>query len=358
MSDVNLLEKSVFKIRTAAGSGTGFLPRGSKYVVTNYHVVEGFQEVSVGWKNRAFKAEVILVVPARDLAFLKLDVSQHWPEAQGIEHSGGEPIKKQDAVSALGYPLGFPFSITDGIVSSESQPLGGTKYIQTDTAVNPGNSGGPLVDHTGRVVGVVTCKISGADRMGYALPFEWVSEELAELERGAPAAYTVKCPSCNVRMAGAQEYCESCGGEVNSAFFEQLPLSTLGVFVEGALKAQGIDPVAARGGTNYWDFYSGSAKIRVFYNGNDYLIATSPLALLPKADLGKVFEYILSYKNPPYFLSLSENEVYLSYRLHRTDVQNPKRAPGLQKMLSGFLDKADEMDNYLMENYACLPIDG
>jgi len=147
MSELEKIFPVVVKINTAEGSGTGVYLKQEDVIVTNYHVVGGFRKVGVETQTKVtLPADVILVNPLLDIAILKPHKILDVPHATFQRHS---TISNTDKVSVLGFPFGMPFQVTEGIISSVKQVLSGQTYIQTDAAVNPGNSGGPVVNMKG-----------------------------------------------------------------------------------------------------------------------------------------------------------------------------------------------------------------
>src|SRR3989344_1202816 len=159
--------RSVVSIRTNAAQGTGFIISSDGYVVTNAHVLEYARYAQViDYSKKAQYAELVDYDVDLDIALLKIDGS-----FEPLEFS--EDVSVGEKVIAIGNPLGLSFSVTEGIISSENREVEGfsnARYIQTDVALNPGNSGGPLINTDGKVIGINNFKISGAENIGFALP--------------------------------------------------------------------------------------------------------------------------------------------------------------------------------------------
>jgi hypothetical protein len=265
-----------------------------------------------------------------------------------------ENLKNMDRVSVLGFPFGMPFTVTEGIISTTKQLVQGKNYILTDAAVNPGNSGGPLVTGNGEIVGVTTSKFSEADNIGFALPIDEVIEELKNYKENPDFVYSVKCPSCSYLLYEKVENCPNCGDRIKETLFEEYQLSNLSIFVEEIFKDLNTNSILARKGPDFWEFYQSNALIRIFIYKTDYLFATCPLVKLPKSDLQDLYLYLLSYPHPPYTYGISEGLIYLSYRIHLSDIKyNP--SDSIQKNLLNFVLKVEEMHKYLMEEFGCLP---
>lgn len=351
MTDIHTtLASAVFKINTSSGSGTGFYLKSRGIVVTNYHVIAGNKEVALEdqQKNR-FLAKVIQVNPDADLAFLEPEQEFDTPE---LDIDSGADLASGHKVYVLGFPFGLPYTITEGIVSNVRQLMDGKHYIQTDAAVNPGNSGGPVVNANGAVVGVTTAKFTNADNVGFAIPLEVLVLELGSLEQNPERKYTVKCKSCKHLLFEKTEYCPNCGSNIDESLFDEAELSKFARFVEEALEGLGMNPVLARTGYDFWVFHQGSSQIRIFVFNQNYLYATSPLNSLPNQNLEGLYTYILSNPVDPYSLGIHENHIYISYRVHITEVFS-KHAEDIKKNLTNLALKADEMDNFFVEEFGC-----
>ena len=177
---------SVFGAYTEEEAGSGWIIDSNGLVVTNNHVVEGASSVTVTLEDgRTFAAQAVYSDAFSDLAVIKID-AQNLPAAKLGDSSS---LRMGDWVVAIGNSLGMGISATKGIVSatgvSVTESAGNTLYnlIQTDAAINAGNSGGPLVNLAGEVVGINSVKISdvGVEGMGYAISIEEASPILQQL---------------------------------------------------------------------------------------------------------------------------------------------------------------------------------
>jgi S1-C subfamily serine protease len=170
--------------RSGTGSGVLFAPDG--YLLTNSHVVAGAVKVSASLTDGSrYAAAVIGDDPATDLAVLRL-------AATGLPHAAfgsSNTLRVGQLVVAIGNPLGFQATVTAGIVSALGRTLrspGGRlieSVIQTDAPLNPGNSGGPLVDGAGRVVGINTAMIGRAQGLCFAIGIDTAVDVTARLMR-------------------------------------------------------------------------------------------------------------------------------------------------------------------------------
>lgn len=164
--------------RMAQSLGSGVIVRADGIVVTNNHVVEGGQEITVALNDRReFPAKVLLADPRTDLAILKIDLpgNERLP-VLAMDDSGDTQVG--DLVLAIGDPFGVGQTVTNGIVSALNRITdptgeGGSAYIQTDAAINPGNSGGALVDMDGDLIGVnsfILSRSGSSSGVGFAIP--------------------------------------------------------------------------------------------------------------------------------------------------------------------------------------------
>jgi serine protease Do len=168
--------------------GSGFIASPDGYVVTNHHVVAGGGQIVVRLdRGVEHPARVVGTDPATDLALLKVEAAglPSLPMGDSDRLEVGEPVM------AIGNPFGLDQTVTTGIVSAKERFIGSGPYddfIQTDASVNPGNSGGPLIDHRGAVVGINTAIFSqtgGSVGIGFAIPINLAKTVLPQLrDRG------------------------------------------------------------------------------------------------------------------------------------------------------------------------------
>ena len=168
------------------GSGSGFLIDREGYILTNHHVIAGAERITVTMADgRAFRGQVVGSDPAIDVALLKVPADGRLPEAA---LGNSDSLRVGEWVCAIGNPLGYVHSVTVGVVSFIGRKLFDKSlddYIQTDAAINFGNSGGPLINSAGEVVGINSAISSRASNIGFAVPINQAVAILPQLkERG------------------------------------------------------------------------------------------------------------------------------------------------------------------------------
>ena len=178
---------SVVHVGTGRGGGSGVLVSRDGLVLTNSHVVAGATRLHVtSTDGKRLPAAVLGDDPATDLALLRLESDLEAPPA---ELGDSDALRPGQVAIAIGNPLGFSSTVTAGVISALGRSLAGRggrpieDLIQTDAALNPGNSGGALVDSAGRVVGINTAMIAGAQNICFAVAANTAVHVLGQLVR-------------------------------------------------------------------------------------------------------------------------------------------------------------------------------
>ena len=221
----------------SSAAGTGIIVTADGYILTNKHVIDGATKINVVLDDGTTYENVKLVVtdPLNDIAFLKIsDVSDLKPATLG----NSKTITVGQQVIAIGNALGqYQNSVTSGIISGTGRSLTATDstgsmsenltdMIQTDAAINSGNSGGPLLNAAGEVIGINTATGSGVENIGFAIPISSVKGMLSQLvETGKAARAYIGVYSVEITPDVAKEY--------------NLPVST-GVYLYNSAKYSAI----------------------------------------------------------------------------------------------------------------------
>lgn len=178
--------------RPAEGVGTGMIINEEGYVLTNYHVVQGAQnnkvKITLG-NNKQVNGKVVNYDANYDVAVVKITDKVDIPAT--VELGDSDNLQVGESVVAIGNPLGTDFfgSVTTGVVSALNRKIqvdtNSASYIQTDAAINSGNSGGPLINSNGQVIGINTAKIKdgGVEGLGFAIPINAVKNKIPDLSK-------------------------------------------------------------------------------------------------------------------------------------------------------------------------------
>ncbi len=224
-------------------SGSGFAIDGDGHVLTNSHVVDGAERITVqvGEENETREAELVGADPSSDVALLRVEESDGL---QPLEMGDSSQVEIGDPVVAIGNPFGLDRTVTSGIVSAKQRQIQApngfsiSDVLQTDAAVNPGNSGGPLLDASGRVIGInsqIATSGGGNQGVAFAVPIE-TARDVAEqlLDDG-----TVE-----------RAYLGISGGDLTPEAAEALDLAVdRGVLVESVVQNGPADKAGIEGAT-------------------------------------------------------------------------------------------------------------
>jgi serine protease Do len=165
------------------GAGTGFLIDAEGYILTNHHVIDGAERITVKLTDgRTFRAQVVGSDPETDIAVIKVDAETSLPHAA---LGNSDDLRVGEWVCAIGNPLAYEHTVTVGVVSFIGRKLFDTSldnYIQTDAAINFGNSGGPLINMRGEVVGINSAISRQASSIGFAVPINQARAILPQLK--------------------------------------------------------------------------------------------------------------------------------------------------------------------------------
>ncbi|MBL7058987.1 trypsin-like peptidase domain-containing protein [Candidatus Pacearchaeota archaeon] len=178
--------KGVVTIQTNSAQGTGFIISSEGYVITNAHVLADDQgHLATGIRiitsdQTPVGAEFIGYDGELDVALLKVEGDYHQ-----LELGNSDDTQIGEKVIAIGNPLGLQFSVTEGIISAKERPgaNGISAYFQTDAALNPGNSGGPLINKQGKIIGINNFKISTGENLGFALESNYLKNIINQISQ-------------------------------------------------------------------------------------------------------------------------------------------------------------------------------
>jgi len=224
--------------RAQMGTGSGVIVNADGYIITNNHVINNSNELSVTLNNnRTYKAEIVGSDPITDIALLKIDADGDLPF---VTFADSDEVKVGEWVLAVGNPFNLTSTVTAGIISAKARDLSGTSsqsFIQTDAAVNPGNSGGALVNTRGELIGINTAISS---------------------QTGSYVGYSFAVPS-NIARRVIEDIMEYgnvqngilgiSGGALNSEVSKDFGVSdTQGIYVDSVIESSGAEKAGIKKG--------------------------------------------------------------------------------------------------------------
>ena len=171
--------------RKASALGSGFIIKENGIVITNNHVIKDAEDILVRIGTKEYKAKVVGADPYMDIAVLKMETKDKF---KAVKFGDSDKARVGDWVVAIGNPFGLGGTVTSGIISARNRDINLTRYddfIQTDASINQGNSGGPLFNLEGEVIGINTAIIapgqSGSIGIGFAIPANAASNVIDQL---------------------------------------------------------------------------------------------------------------------------------------------------------------------------------
>ncbi len=174
--------QGVVTIKTDVSQGTGFIIDSRGFIVTNAHVLSGANYANVFTHNmKKYESQLVGYDLNMDLALLKIN-----GDFYEMKLADSDEVQVGQKVIAIGNPLGLSFTATEGIISAKDRKGINEKpiYFQTDVSLNPGNSGGPLINTKGEVIGINNFKISGAENIGFVLEINPAKKTINKITQG------------------------------------------------------------------------------------------------------------------------------------------------------------------------------
>lgn len=320
---IDFYQDIVLQISNHHGNGSGFYLKDRNIIVTNNHVVEESREVLVSGKKMEKRMEKVLFFdPQYDIAFVDATGNPDIPEAKLSLTTG---LKEGDSVVAIGHPYGFNYTATQGIISKMERLNSGMKYIQIDAAINPGNSGGPLINSAGEIAGINSSKIMNAENIGFAIPLNYLKEDLDAFQEKFKGKPLVRCNGCSNVMEDIEikdDYCPFCGNEIKlpKSAEEEDEVAGIGAIIEKIIAKHISDVRLARKG-GAWELEAGGAKISIRYTNNKFVVGDVRLCKLPKENIKEMYEFMLkeNYSLEWLTFSLNKQEVFLSFIIFDQD---------------------------------------
>ncbi len=284
---------SVVYIGTGEGSGSGFVWDTEGHIVTNFHVVHGAEEIRVRfWDGREASAEIVGEDADSDLAVIKVD--PRGLELRPVRLGDSLKVRVGERAIAIGNPFGLVGTMTAGIVSAVGRSINAPsnylipEAIQTDAAVNPGNSGGPLLNSRGEVIGIVSqirSPVRANAGIGFAVPIHIAKRVVPGLIREGKYEHPF------IGISGT-----TLSPEVNEVL--GFPPDLRGAYVNKVVPGYGADKAGIRGGSERTDYvlgYDEQGRPEYLYKGGDVIIAINDYPVRKFDDL---LVYLFRYASP------------------------------------------------------------
>ena len=351
---IEFFTEVVIQIATPHSKGTGFYLKSHNLIVTNEHVVRENRNVIIVGKNIPRQVlPVVFLDPKFDIAFIKPYEMLDIPE---VSLAKKHNLKVGQRILALGHPFGFVYSATSGIISSLTFLRGDIQFTQHDAALNPGNSGGPLVNIEGVIVGINTFIYRSGENIGFALPINYLEKSLEEYKAGNKR-FATRCENClhiTFKEEKGDKYCFHCGSEIQLPhLIEPYSPSGVGKTIEELIQFLGFEVAISRVGQDNWEVIRGSAKINISYHERTGLItADAYLALLPENEIDVLYTFLLeeNYKLNGLTFSVQGQDIILSLLLYDRYLNRET----LAEIFENLFEMADYYDNILVEEYGAL----
>ncbi|MCB0663253.1 MAG: trypsin-like peptidase domain-containing protein [Saprospiraceae bacterium] len=341
----------IIQIATPFSTGTGFYLKDWHLIVTNEHVVRDNKEVIVDGEDFEKALVRVLYTDVKyDLAFIECPQNFQLPEVNLHED---KDYAEGDPVIAIGHPFGLKYTATQGIISNTSHVQEEINYLQHDAALNPGNSGGPLVNQRGEIIGVNTFIVRNGQNIGFSLPAFYLQQSLEDYKANGNEI-SARCSSCfNVvdEKKVNNGYCGICGSKIKlPSFAEEYEPYGVEKTIEELLEKLGYDVRLARRGPSNWEIIKGSAKINIsYYEKNGLIIGDAYLCVLPSENILPIYEFLLrrNYETESLTFSVKGNDIILSLLIYDRYLNIETGV----KLFEHLFEKADYFDNILVEEY-------
>jgi len=351
-SIIELYKKSVIQIATPYSTGTGFYLSEYDLIITNEHVIRDNKEVLIDGEGLQKQLAPVCFIDERyDLAFIKPPAA-HDMASVPLAHEASDPTEG-DEILAVGHPFGLKYTATKGIISNAEHDDRGIIYVQHDAALNPGNSGGPLISSKGEIIGVNTFVVRNGNNIGFSLPTQYLQKAIDEFQKGNGEA-GVRCTACLNAVfehTVKGQYCHHCGAKITLiSQIEAYEPTGICRTIEDMLGEMGYDIPISRMGPSHWTIRRGSAVINIAYHEKSGLITGDAyLGKLPDTNISAIYSYMLhqNYELDGLTFSVKGRDIILSLLIY-DQYLNLETA---KKLFNHLGEAADHHDDILVDEY-------
>lgn len=356
------IRSSIVTVRAGMHQGTGWVALPNELVVTNVHVVGYFREVTIQTTGKKETAARVVHADTRlDIAFL-IPLSplgiKPLPIGDSRKLAPGAPVM------AIGHPLGLTHSLVRGVLSAVEREIEGVKYLQTDAALNPGNSGGPLLDSALRVIGVNTWRKAHAQGLGFAVPVYLFYEDLRRFhkEQGQllDAVPSYLCVECKAPYEAQEDRCQKCGAPIPFAANAGLlgysqAFSCAEQTVARLLGSLGFIPNQVWVDNGLWRIPQETGEVLVSLGANAaHVRFLSPLTKVPSENFEAFYRFLLTFNDQHsgrLKVSLSAGVISLSFSEPISFIKDDEVKAGLGALIA----MSEELRGLLRKAYGVEP---
>ncbi len=270
-----------------------------------------------------------------------------------------QEVNQGDLVVAVGHPFGYEYSATQGIISNTKHKEHDLNYIQHDAALNPGNSGGPLINAKGKIIGINNFIVKDGNSVGFSLPTQYLHQSIQDFinVRNETSAKCLSCSNLVYDSIIDRGYCPHCGSKIKlPSQIEDYQPTGISQTIESFINILGHNVKLSRMGPSHWIVKEGSADIKLLYSEREGMIfGDAYLCQLPKKDIGPIYEYMLRQNLELEGLSLSvpanSKDIVLSLFIYdRYLNEQTGRA-----LFMNLFKMADFYDNIFIEKFGAVP---
>lgn len=350
---------SVVGVHLGLGHGTGWVANAHGLVVTNLHVVGFHASVELRLADgTSARGRVVYADLRNDIAF----VAPRQPLGPAPLRLGdARSLSHGDEVVAIGHPLGLASSVTRGVVSAPSRSVRGVEHVQTDAALNPGNSGGPLVDLDGCVVGVNT-RVASGQNLGFAIPVHAFADALASFDVPLSEARRREpdylCVTCDAHIVPGDLRCRACGRRIE-AVGERVLDDDYKRWVTAErgcarlVRAIGFVPEQVRVRRGVWRVRQGDAIVWIAIDPDGRFVSfNATIARMPTHEVAPVMRFLLTandWSTGPCRVGIRGELVTVSFAEPTTFLNEREVAGGLALLIG----LADELQGLLVQRFGC-----
>lgn len=343
-------EAIVLQIATPFSTGTGFYLASYNLVVTNEHVVRDNAQVLLAGQGLTPRLLPVVYLDAyHDLAFLRGEQPLELPEVSfATTPSVGE------TVWAMGQNYGQRLRTAEGQILAINYAHEGLLFIQHTARLTSVQSGGPLFNDAGQLLGINMYDIDEGHQVALSLPSATLIQCIEEFLEGGGRS-TSRCFDCHTLNVepenGEQYYCRKCGSAITlPCDLTDFEASGIQATIEDILQACGYEPSLSRRGPNLWEIHQGSARIQLTYHEDSGLLTGDAyLCVLPETASVELFEYLLEQNYALNYLTLSTRgrSVVLSLLIYDRYLNLEEGVLQFKHLFA----KADYYDNWLVEKF-------